>query len=159
MQREPMAGTISGSPLQTLETPRAILIGAADRGQRREAAGVVGPPPDVGSALSGDSTLGECGRSPVLFYSQGGYWHCGPASNSAVKGFGSGGRHRVSHECRSCGRRGHCGACWMSWRLHGRCHKCVRSVSRTVIPAMFAAVPIKMCLGKFGKCLAFRHAS
>ncbi len=26
LQREPMAGTITGSPLQTLETPRAILI-------------------------------------------------------------------------------------------------------------------------------------
>jgi hypothetical protein len=64
--------------------------------------------------------------------------------DAAVKGFGSWGRNRVYRECRSCGRRGHCGACWMSRRLHGRCHECVRSVSRTVIPAMFAAVPIKM---------------
>jgi len=79
---------------------------------------------------------------------------------AAVKGFGSSGRHRVYRECRSCGRRGHCGACWMSWRMHGLCRERVRSVSRrTVIPAMFAAVPIKMRLRKFGVRLTFRHAS
>ena len=41
LQREPMAGPISGCPLQTEETSHAILIGASDRGQRGEAGGVV----------------------------------------------------------------------------------------------------------------------
>ena len=36
-----MAGTISGSPLQTLETPRAILTSAADCGEHRQAAGAI----------------------------------------------------------------------------------------------------------------------
>ena len=38
LHTEPVAGTISGSPLPTPETPRAILIGARDRRQYRQAA-------------------------------------------------------------------------------------------------------------------------
>jgi hypothetical protein len=41
LQFEPVAGTISGSPLQKPETPAAILTGAADRGECRQAAGAV----------------------------------------------------------------------------------------------------------------------
>jgi len=40
LQFEPVAGTVSGSPLQTAETPRAILISARDRNEHRQAAGL-----------------------------------------------------------------------------------------------------------------------
>jgi hypothetical protein len=62
---------------------------------------------------------------------------------AAVNGF------RGCRECRSCGRRGCCGA-WESWRMHGR--------NRTVAPAILAHIKMRR-LGKFGQCLAFRHAS
>jgi hypothetical protein len=50
LQFEPVAGTISGSPLQTPETPRAILTSARDRGQYRQAAGAIAAA--VAAALS-----------------------------------------------------------------------------------------------------------
>src|SRR6516164_5157721 len=71
-----MAGTISGSPLQTLETPRAILTSAADRGEHCQTARAIKPPPDVGSAVISkramigngycDSHVPSLGRPVVL---------------------------------------------------------------------------------------------
>ena len=71
--------------------------------------------------------------------------------------FGSWGRYGRGRECRLWGRRLRC-AWWASWRMHGRCRECAKTVCRTVIPAMFAGVPIKVRLWKFGAGLAFRHA-
>jgi hypothetical protein len=53
---------------------------------------------------------------------------------AAVNGFGG------YRECRSCGRRGHCGVWWGSWRMHGR--------NCTVAPAILAHIEMRR-LGKF----------
>jgi hypothetical protein len=45
---------------------------------------------------------------------------------AAVNGFGG------YRECRSCGRRGHCGVWWGSWQMHGR--------NCTVAPAILAHI-------------------
>jgi hypothetical protein len=49
-----------------------------------------------------------------------------------------------------------------SWRRHGRCRECrswrTHGRNRTVAPAMLAHIEMRR-LGKFGQCLAFRHAS
>jgi hypothetical protein len=47
LQFEPVAGTVSGSSLQTPETPRAILTSAPDCSEHHQAAGAVAPAMDA----------------------------------------------------------------------------------------------------------------
>jgi hypothetical protein len=74
--------------------------------------------------------------------------------------FGSWGRHGLRREYGSWGRHGLCRR-FGSWERHGlrREYGSSRMHGRyPERPAMVGAEPNKMCLGKLGTCLAFRHA-
>jgi len=60
-----MAGPISGSPLQTQEKSRAILIGKKDRAQRGEAAGVGAQ--DLNAECDAISVCPEVGTRSLLW--------------------------------------------------------------------------------------------
>jgi hypothetical protein len=74
--------------------------------------------------------------------------------------YGSWGRHGLRREYGSWGRHGLCRR-FGSWERHGlrREYGSSRMHGRyPERPAMVGAEPNKMCLGKLGTCLAFRHA-